>query len=68
MFRFNNTGLAAKLEDLFKQEGFIASGPYIPDTCRDCRTAYRLTDEGRQHKEKIRPFIEPKDLELFDRI
>jgi hypothetical protein len=68
MFRFSNTGLAAKLEDLFKKEGFLATGPYIPETCRDCRTAYRLTDEGKQHKEKIRPFIEPQDLELFDSI
>jgi hypothetical protein len=66
MFRFNGSELATKLEDLFKREGYLLSGPQVAEQNRDSRTAYRLTDEGKLHKEKIRPYIEPQDSELFD--
>lgn len=67
-FRFSNDGLALKLEDVFRREGYITSGPRISTYNRDCRTTYRLTSEGREHKVQIRPFVEVQDLELFDRL
>jgi hypothetical protein len=66
MFRFISANVTPQLEEYFRESGYIAAGPLIPDTPTSWRTAFQLTDVGKRNKEKLRPFIEPTDCELFD--
>jgi hypothetical protein len=66
MFRFIIVSVMPKLVEHFRECGYIAAGPVVPDTLTSWRTAFRLTDAGKRNKEMLRPFVEPADLDLFD--